>query len=86
MRFLFVMTKKQMKDTRGMSIREQIRVLQQICSTVDINDLHNSIKPVISKVKPGPLREGEEEVNLDDYRNIFNDACEAEIETLRNQD
>ena len=80
------MTKKQMKDSRGMHIRQQIRVLQTICSTIDINDIHSSIKPVVTKVKHGPLDENDEECNLEDYRTIFNDACEAEIEMLRNRD
>lgn len=80
------MTKKQMKDGRGTHIRQQLRVLQTICSTVDINDIHSSIKPVITKVKHGALDENDEECNLDDYRTIFNDACEAEIEMIRNRD
>ena len=85
-RFLYVMTKKQLKDARGMQIRQQIRVLQAMCSTVDIKDVHNSIKPVITKVKPGPLDDEEDERSLEDYRQIFIDASQAEVEMLRNQD
>lgn len=85
-RFLYVMTKKQMKEMRGMQIRQQIRVLQAMCSTVDINDVHNSIKPVITKVKTGELADDEDERSLEDYRQVFVDAAQAEIEMLRNQD
>lgn len=67
-RFLYVMTKKQMKEMRGMQIRQQIRVLQAMCSTVDIKDVHNSIKPIITKVKAGPLPDDEDETCLEDYR------------------
>ena len=42
-RFLYVMTKKQLKDARGMQIRQQIRVLQAMCSTVDIKDVHDQV-------------------------------------------
>lgn len=69
-----------------MQIRQQIRVLQGMCSTVDINDVHNSIKPVITKVKTGELADDEDERSLEDYRQIFIDASSAEIEMLRNQD
>ena len=57
-----------------------------MCSTVDINDVHNSIKPVITKVKTGELADDEDERSLEDYRQIFIDASSAEIEMLRNQD
>ena len=85
-RFLYVMTKKQMKEMRGMQIRQQIRVLQAMCSTVDIKDVHNSIKPIITKVKVGPLPDDEDETCLEDYRQVFVDASEAEVEMLKNQD
>ena len=45
-----------------------------MCSTVDINDVHNSIKPVITKVKTGELEDDEDERSLEDYRQIFIDA------------
>jgi len=57
-----------------------------MCSTINIKDIHNSIKPVITKVKTGELAEEEEECCIDDYRQIFIDSCEAEIEMLKNKD
>lgn len=57
-----------------------------MCSTVDIKDIHNSIKPVITKVKPGELADDEEERCIEDFQMIFTDACEAEIEMMRNRD
>ena len=69
-----------------MQIRQQVRVLQTMCQTVDIKDIHNSIKPVISKVKTGELADDEEERYIEDFRQIFTDACEAEIEMMRNKD
>ena len=69
-----------------MQIRQQVRVLQAMCSTIDIKDIHNSIKPVITKVKTGELADDEEERCLDDFKMIFTDACEAEIEMMRKKD
>lgn len=80
------MTKKQLKDMRGMQIRQQIRVLQGMCAAVNIKHIHNSIKPVITKVRTGNLADDEDERCLEDIRTIFTEACEAEIEMLRNQD
>lgn len=57
-----------------------------MCSTVDIKDVHNSIKPIITKVKTGALPDDEDETCLEDYRQLFVDASEAEVEMLRNQD
>jgi ABC-type dipeptide/oligopeptide/nickel transport system ATPase component len=85
-RFLFVLTKKQLKDMRGMQIRQQIRVLQGMCASINIKYIHNSIKPVITKMKTGALADDEDERCLEDIRTIFTEACEAEVEMLRNQD
>ena len=37
-------------------------------------------------MKTGALADDEDERSLDDIRTIFTEACEAEIEMLRNQD
>ena len=80
------MTKKQLKDMRGMQIRQQIKVLQGMCATINIKYIHNSIKPVITKMRTGMLADDDDERSLEDIRAIFTEACEAEIEMLRNQD
>lgn len=57
-----------------------------MCATINIKYIHQSIKPVITKVRTGHLADDEDERSLEDIRTIFTEACEAEIEMLRNQD
>ena len=57
-----------------------------MCATINIKYIHNSIKPVITKMRTGMLADDDDERCLEDIRAIFTEACEAEIEMLRNQD
>lgn len=55
-----------------------------MCATINIKFIHNSIKPVITKMRSGHLADDDDERSLEDIRAIFTEACEAEIEMLRN--
>ena len=66
-KFIIPMPLAQINDGRGRGPREQIQVIQRICS-LSLEAMIQSILPVITKAKPG-----DDNFDLDNYKQIMSD-------------
>ena len=62
LRFLVPLTINQLKENRGMGVRDQIRILKDICSS-NLNDFKDSVLPLLTKCRPN-----DEELDIDEKR------------------
>lgn len=73
LRFLIPITLNQLKENRGMGVREQIRNLKDICSS-NLIEMIDSVLPLLTKCKPN-----DEDLDIDERRINLQEQFKAEI-------
>ena len=76
-KFIIPIPLAQINDSRGRGPREQIQVVQRMCS-LSLEEMNKSILPVITKVKPN-----DENFDLDNVKHVMNEQFEQEVMTQR---
>lgn len=50
-KFLLPFTSMQLTDARGKSVRDQIQIIQEVCRSLELDEVIKAVQPVLTKVK-----------------------------------
>lgn len=73
MKFIIPIPLALINDSRGRGPREQIQVVQRMCS-LSLVDMNKSVLPVITKVKPN-----DENFDLENIKHVMGEQFEQEV-------
>lgn len=75
LKFLVPMTINQLKENRGMGVREQVRVLKNICNTSSLDEFAHCMLPILTKCRPN-----DENLDIDEKRSNLLQQFKEEIQ------